>query len=134
MEAFFQSLNVLLAPAHLLLLVSGVVLGLCVGILPGLGGIVGMTILLPVIIDQLRQLHFLRIQTSRRFIRRRLHRDKTQSQHYSNKLQKHSKFKTVRHPTHSSIIGRNQPPLKPSIPPQKNLCGPLRFSASSALK
>jgi TctA family transporter len=49
MEAFFQSLMTLMTPAHLLLLVGGVVLGLCVGILPGLGGIVGMTILLPVI-------------------------------------------------------------------------------------
>ena len=49
MEAFFQSLAVLLSPSHLILLIGGVVLGLCVGILPGLGGIVGMTILLPVI-------------------------------------------------------------------------------------
>ena len=49
MEAFYQSLNVVLNPSHLLLLVGGVVLGLCVGILPGLGGIVGMTILLPAI-------------------------------------------------------------------------------------
>ena len=49
MEAFFQSLTVLLTPSHLMLLIAGVVLGLCVGILPGLGGIVGMTILLPVI-------------------------------------------------------------------------------------
>jgi len=49
MEAFLQSLTVLLTPSHLLLLVAGVLLGLCVGILPGLGGIVGMTILLPVI-------------------------------------------------------------------------------------
>ena len=47
MDAFFQSLATLMTPAHLLLLVGGVVLGLCVGILPGLGGIVGMTILLP---------------------------------------------------------------------------------------
>jgi putative tricarboxylic transport membrane protein len=31
------------------MLIAGVVIGLCVGILPGLGGIVGMTILLPVI-------------------------------------------------------------------------------------
>jgi TctA family transporter len=49
MEAFLHSLTTLLAPSHLLLLIGGVVLGLCVGILPGLGGIVGMTILLPVI-------------------------------------------------------------------------------------
>ncbi len=49
MEAFFQALAVLLTPAHLIYLIGGVVLGLGVGILPGLGGIVGMTILLPVI-------------------------------------------------------------------------------------
>ena len=49
MEAFFQALTVLLTPSHLVYLVGGVTLGLCVGILPGLGGIVGMTILLPVI-------------------------------------------------------------------------------------
>jgi TctA family transporter len=39
----------LLTPSHLIYLIGGVVLGLGVGILPGLGGIVGMTILLPVI-------------------------------------------------------------------------------------
>ena len=49
MEAFFHSLTVLLAPSHLLLLLCGVLVGLCVGILPGLGGIVGMTILLPIL-------------------------------------------------------------------------------------
>ncbi len=49
MEAFFQALTVLLTPSHLIYLIGGVVLGLGVGILPGLGGIVGMTILLPVI-------------------------------------------------------------------------------------
>ena len=49
MEAFFQALTVLMTPSHLILLLGGVLLGLCVGILPGLGGIVGMTILLPVI-------------------------------------------------------------------------------------
>ena len=49
MEAFFHALTVLLTPSHLIYLIGGVVLGLCVGILPGLGGIVGMTILLPVI-------------------------------------------------------------------------------------
>ena len=49
MDAFFQALAVLLTPSHLIYLIGGVVLGLGVGILPGLGGIVGMTILLPVI-------------------------------------------------------------------------------------
>jgi TctA family transporter len=48
-EVIFQSLAVVLQPAHLLMLFCGVVMGLAIGILPGLGGIVGMTILLPVI-------------------------------------------------------------------------------------
>jgi len=49
METVFQSLGVVLQPGHLLMLLCGVVMGLSIGILPGLGGIVGMTILLPVI-------------------------------------------------------------------------------------
>ena len=49
MEVIFQSLSVVLQPSHLLMLICGVVMGLSIGILPGLGGIVGMTILLPVI-------------------------------------------------------------------------------------
>ena len=49
MEVVLQSLAVVLQPSHLLMLICGVVMGLSIGILPGLGGIVGMTILLPVI-------------------------------------------------------------------------------------
>ena len=49
MEVVFQSLAVVLQPHHLLILICGVFMGLAIGILPGLGGIVGMTILLPVI-------------------------------------------------------------------------------------
>ena len=49
MDVILQSLAVVLQPAHLLMLFCGVVMGLAIGILPGLGGIVGMTILLPVI-------------------------------------------------------------------------------------
>jgi TctA family transporter len=49
LDVFFQSLSVILQPGHLLMLICGVVTGLSIGILPGLGGIVGMTILLPVI-------------------------------------------------------------------------------------
>ena len=49
MEVVFHSLAVVLQPHHLLMLVCGVFMGLSIGILPGLGGIVGMTILLPVI-------------------------------------------------------------------------------------
>ena len=49
MEVALQSLLNIMQPAHLGMLIAGVIIGLCVGILPGLGGIVGMTILLPVI-------------------------------------------------------------------------------------
>ena len=49
MDAFFQALVNLMSWDHLSMLMGGVLLGLCIGILPGLGGIVGMTILLPVI-------------------------------------------------------------------------------------
>ena len=49
MDVVLQSLAVVLQPSHLLMLICGVVMGLSIGILPGLGGIVGMTILLPVI-------------------------------------------------------------------------------------
>ncbi len=49
MEVAFHSLLGIFQPGQLSMLVAGVVIGLCVGILPGLGGIVGMTILLPVI-------------------------------------------------------------------------------------
>jgi putative tricarboxylic transport membrane protein len=48
-DVILQSLAVVLQPSHLLMLICGVFMGLAIGILPGLGGIVGMTILLPVI-------------------------------------------------------------------------------------
>ena len=41
--AFFQ----LVDPSHLIFLFTGVILGLVVGILPGLGGIAGLSVLLP---------------------------------------------------------------------------------------
>lgn len=40
---------VVLSPAHFIMVIAGVIMGMSIGILPGLGGIVGMTILLPVI-------------------------------------------------------------------------------------
>jgi TctA family transporter len=43
LAAFFQ----LIEPSHLIFLFTGVILGLVVGILPGLGGIAGLSILLP---------------------------------------------------------------------------------------
>lgn len=49
MELFFDTFLTMMQPGHLLMLLAGVIMGLCVGILPGLGGIAGMTILLPVI-------------------------------------------------------------------------------------
>ena len=48
-EAMGQSLNTILSASHIGWLVTGVLAGLSIGILPGLGGIVGMSILLPVI-------------------------------------------------------------------------------------
>ena len=43
LAAFFQ----LIQPSHLIFLFTGVILGLLVGILPGLGGIAGLSVLLP---------------------------------------------------------------------------------------
>lgn len=49
MEVALKSLSVLLDPSHFFMLILGVLVGLSIGILPGLGGIVGMSILLPII-------------------------------------------------------------------------------------
>ncbi len=49
MDAFLESLHTVFSMTHLLMLITGVLVGLLVGIIPGLGGIVGMTMLLPVI-------------------------------------------------------------------------------------
>jgi putative tricarboxylic transport membrane protein len=49
LEAALSALGNLLAPYYMGALIFGVVVGLAIGILPGLGGIVGMSILLPVI-------------------------------------------------------------------------------------
>ena len=46
-DIFLQALQTLLAPSHLMFLFLGVILGLIVGILPGLGGIAGLSVLLP---------------------------------------------------------------------------------------
>ena len=48
-EFFFQALADMVTPAHLLFLCLGTLLGLLVGILPGLGGIAGLSILIPFI-------------------------------------------------------------------------------------
>jgi TctA family transporter len=47
LETFLTSLGTLFAPQHLMFLGIGVVVGLAVGILPGLGGIAGLSLLLP---------------------------------------------------------------------------------------
>jgi TctA family transporter len=46
-EIFFSALGQLLQPEHLMFLMVGVFLGLIVGFLPGLGGIAGLSIILP---------------------------------------------------------------------------------------
>lgn len=47
LETFITSLTALFAPQHFMFLGIGVVVGLAVGILPGLGGIAGLSLLLP---------------------------------------------------------------------------------------
>jgi len=51
LESSLTALAVIFAPYHLLLLVLGVLLGLVLGAVPGLGGIVGLTIVLPFVFD-----------------------------------------------------------------------------------
>ncbi len=46
-ETFVTALGTLFAPQHLMFLGVGVVIGLAIGILPGLGGIAGLSLLLP---------------------------------------------------------------------------------------
>jgi putative tricarboxylic transport membrane protein len=48
-EFFFQALTDMFTPTHLFFLSLGTILGLVVGILPGLGGIAGLSIILPFI-------------------------------------------------------------------------------------
>lgn len=47
LEAALQAISTLVSPTHMMFLVAGVVLGLVVGILPGLGGTAGLALLLP---------------------------------------------------------------------------------------
>ncbi len=46
-DIFLSALSDLLSPQHFVYLAGGVVLGLVVGVLPGLGGIVGLSLLMP---------------------------------------------------------------------------------------
>ena len=47
LEALNEAFSLLLTPGHFGYLTLGVGLGLCVGVFPGLGGIVGLSLLLP---------------------------------------------------------------------------------------
>ena len=49
-EVILSSLTSLISPEHILFLAIGVLLGLIVGIIPGLGGIVGLSLLLPFLV------------------------------------------------------------------------------------
>ena len=46
-EAGFHALTLILEPMRLLIMMAGVVLGLSLGVIPGLGGVVGLAILIP---------------------------------------------------------------------------------------
>ncbi len=47
LEVAAEALFAMLEPTRLLFLAAGVLIGLCIGVIPGLGGIVGMALLLP---------------------------------------------------------------------------------------
>lgn len=47
LDSFLTALNTILSGTHLLYLGGGVLLGLAIGIFPGLGGIAGLSLLLP---------------------------------------------------------------------------------------
>jgi TctA family transporter len=47
LELAITALGILLEPSRLVLLASGVLVGLAIGVIPGLGGIVGMALLIP---------------------------------------------------------------------------------------
>lgn len=51
MDVFATALAAVFSPDHLLFLLVGVVFGLVLGILPGLGGVAGLSILLPFVFD-----------------------------------------------------------------------------------
>ena len=50
-EALFQAVVNILAPSHLVMLVAGVLIGLSLGVIPGIGGVVGLALLLPFTFD-----------------------------------------------------------------------------------
>ena len=50
-EALFQAMVNILAPSHLVMLVAGVLIGLSLGVIPGIGGVVGLALLLPFTFD-----------------------------------------------------------------------------------
>jgi len=46
-DAAITALQVIISPAHFLFLLTGVIVGLVIGVLPGLGGMVGLALLMP---------------------------------------------------------------------------------------
>ena len=48
-EALFQAWGQILDPVNLVALATGVLIGLMLGAIPGLGGLIGLTILIPFI-------------------------------------------------------------------------------------
>ena len=47
LEFAISALNIMLDPARLMVLAAGVLVGLTIGVIPGLGGIVGIALLIP---------------------------------------------------------------------------------------
>lgn len=47
LEAALSALDMMLEPSRLFILMVAVILGLCIGVIPGMGGIVGLAILIP---------------------------------------------------------------------------------------
>ena len=51
LQIFLDALTNLIQPYHLMFLFLGTALGLVVGVLPGLGGVAGLSLLLPFVFD-----------------------------------------------------------------------------------
>jgi TctA family transporter len=51
MDAALKALNIMVEPERLLFLTAGVLLGLVIGVIPGLGGLIGLSLILPFTFD-----------------------------------------------------------------------------------
>ena len=49
-EALAKAVEILIQPSHIALLIIGILVGGVVGILPGMGGVVGMSVLIPFVL------------------------------------------------------------------------------------